>query len=227
MRIDTVRGADTEISKRLATVRWGRTVGSTYLIRANPARIIPIVESHLVDACLDPRSVQVLFNWTCSGKVFCWGSFSFSLSSTRDIFLLHFWRNKITVPSVSAGHVDNGTGQAEWDLTTAEIDKCQSRHTTRCAVRLGAVASVVSWLPNARNASLLLGRLNIRTILYAHFYNSVKHSPPWEANNRSASEEIFPTFMEPEGSLPYSQEPATCPYPEPDISNPPLPTLFP
>ena len=24
--------------------------------------------------------------------------------------------------------------------------------------------------------------------------------------------------MEPEGSLPYSQEPATCPYPEPDQS---------
>jgi hypothetical protein len=26
----------------------------------------------------------------------------------------------------------------------------------------------------------------------------------------------FPPFMEPEGSLPYSQEPATSPYPEPD-----------
>jgi hypothetical protein len=30
--------------------------------------------------------------------------------------------------------------------------------------------------------------------------------------------------MEPGGSLPYSQEPATCPYPEPDQSSPcPLP----
>jgi hypothetical protein len=26
--------------------------------------------------------------------------------------------------------------------------------------------------------------------------------------------------MEPEGSLPFSQEPATCPYPEPNESNP-------
>ena len=26
--------------------------------------------------------------------------------------------------------------------------------------------------------------------------------------------------MEPEGSLPYSQEPATCLYPEPDLSSP-------
>ena len=29
-----------------------------------------------------------------------------------------------------------------------------------------------------------------------------------------------PHFMEPEGSLPHSQEPATCPYPKPDQSSP-------
>jgi hypothetical protein len=33
--------------------------------------------------------------------------------------------------------------------------------------------------------------------------------------------------MYPEGSLPYSQEPATGPYPESDKSGPHLPTLFP
>ena len=32
--------------------------------------------------------------------------------------------------------------------------------------------------------------------------------------------------MEPEGSLPHSQEPATCPHPEPDKSNPRLPLIF-
>ena len=35
----------------------------------------------------------------------------------------------------------------------------------------------------------------------------------------------FPTFLEPEGSSPYSQVPTTCPYPEPTPSSPhnPLP----
>jgi len=33
--------------------------------------------------------------------------------------------------------------------------------------------------------------------------------------------------MESEGSLPYSQQPTTDPYPEPDASSPHLPTLFP
>jgi len=36
-------------------------------------------------------------------------------------------------------------------------------------------------------------------------------------------------FMQPEGSLPHSQVPATCPYPEPDLSSPcphiPLPKI--
>jgi hypothetical protein len=33
--------------------------------------------------------------------------------------------------------------------------------------------------------------------------------------------------MEPEGLLPYSQQPTTGPNPEPDPSGPHLPTLFP
>jgi len=36
----------------------------------------------------------------------------------------------------------------------------------------------------------------------------------WEANKQSASQEIPRFFMELEGSLPYSKEPATDPYPE-------------
>jgi len=32
--------------------------------------------------------------------------------------------------------------------------------------------------------------------------------------------------MEPEGSLPYSHDPATDPYPETDESSPQFPTLF-
>ena len=46
----------------------------------------------------------------------------------------------------------------------------------------------------------------------------MEQSPSWEGNQFTASQEI-PHFMELEGSLPHSQAPATCPYPEPARSS--------
>jgi hypothetical protein len=43
----------------------------------------------------------------------------------------------------------------------------------------------------------------------------------------AASQEIPPHFMEPKNSLPYSQVPATCPYPEPTPSSPHNPIPLP
>jgi hypothetical protein len=48
----------------------------------------------------------------------------------------------------------------------------------------------------------------------------MEHSPSWEANRFGASQEIPPDSMEPEGSLPHSQVPANCIYPEPAENNP-------
>jgi len=47
----------------------------------------------------------------------------------------------------------------------------------------------------------------------------MEHSPSSECNWFLASQGI-PCFMEPKGSLPHSQVPATCPSPEPDQSSP-------
>jgi len=46
-----------------------------------------------------------------------------------------------------------------------------------------------------------------------------------EKQTGSAASQEFPAFLEPEGSSPYSQVPATCPYPKPTPSSPhnPLP----
>jgi hypothetical protein len=48
----------------------------------------------------------------------------------------------------------------------------------------------------------------------------MEESPFWEANMSSATQENSPHFMEPESWLTHSQQPATCPYSEPDRSSP-------
>jgi hypothetical protein len=45
----------------------------------------------------------------------------------------------------------------------------------------------------------------------------------WEANRATATQEISPHIMLPEGSLPHSQESATCPYPKTDRFSPCFP----
>jgi hypothetical protein len=68
-----------------------------------------------------------------------------------------------------------------------------------------------------RGTTLLpLGEL----LLYVHTYCS-EQSPSWEAN-RFVAIKKFPYFMQPEGSLPHSQLPATFLYPEPAQSSPHL-----
>jgi hypothetical protein len=47
----------------------------------------------------------------------------------------------------------------------------------------------------------------------------MEQSPSWEAKSLSYSRNP-PSFMEPQGSLPCSQKPATGPYPEADETNP-------
>jgi len=61
---------------------------------------------------------------------------------------------------------------------------------------------------------------SIYLLLIYLLIHSMQHSPSWEVNRFSASQENSPHFMEPEGSLPHSQVLATCPYSEPARSSP-------
>ena len=46
-----------------------------------------------------------------------------------------------------------------------------------------------------------------------------EQSPCWKSNSSLPTQEI-PLIVEAGGSLPHSQQPATCPYPEPDQTSP-------
>ena len=66
--------------------------------------------------------------------------------------------------------------------------------------------------------------------IFSESLQITKDLTPWsscsrEANCFLASQELSSHFVEPKGSLLCSQEPTTCPYSEPDESNP-IPILF-
>ena len=69
------------------------------------------------------------------------------------------------------------------------------------------------FMTNQWQYHLLLYRLMYQHYLLTH---SMEQGPSWEASWSRNS----PRFMEPEGSSPHSQAPATCPYPEPAQSSP-------
>jgi hypothetical protein len=49
--------------------------------------------------------------------------------------------------------------------------------------------------------------------------NTMEKSPSWEAKNVLSYSRNYPHFTETEGSSPYTQQPAICPYPEPQQSS--------
>jgi hypothetical protein len=69
----------------------------------------------------------------------------------------------------------------------------------------------------ARNAGQSHNMKDITYLLNYLLTYSMEQGPSWEANRFAASQE---DFMEPEGSLPHSQVPATCLCPEPAQSSP-------
>jgi hypothetical protein len=67
------------------------------------------------------------------------------------------------------------------------------------------------------NSDIAIILTYLLTYLLTH---SMGQSPTWEANRFEASQEIHHILWKPEGSLPHTQVPANCPYPEPTRSSP-------
>jgi hypothetical protein len=82
---------------------------------------------------------------------------------------------------------------------------------------LRSVAAGCNWPCGCHGSTLIIQDLLTDQTTYLLTY-SVQHTPS-EANRFSTSKEI-PHIFKPEGSLPYSQVPASCPYPELAQSSP-------
>ena len=70
------------------------------------------------------------------------------------------------------------------------------------------------------NTKIATSNSDIVIILTYLLTYSMGQSSSWEANWFEASQEIHRILWNPEGSLPHSQVPANCPYPEPTRSSP-------
>jgi hypothetical protein len=73
-----------------------------------------------------------------------------------------------------------------------------------------------------RNSSLFITKLCSYLLTYLLAYRAESFLRSWHLCSLSGTSQHF---IEPEGSLLSSQEPSTCPYPEPDQSSPYHPSL--
>jgi hypothetical protein len=78
------------------------------------------------------------------------------------------------------------------------------------------------------NATIQFTLHSVTILLLTYPEATCKSTPtPWSTvlPEKLAGPQLVnsPRFMEPEGSLPHSQAPTNCPYPEPDESSPYLP----
>jgi hypothetical protein len=113
----------------------------------------------------------------------------------------------------------SNNGLLTWATSGDPLGHLKQGFPTLSLWRLTFCASqceVVKWTVMICNDTILINKLTYTT----------EHRS-CEANSISDSQELFPHFMEPEGSLPYSHKPTTGPYPEPAESISPHRSLSP
>ena len=102
-----------------------------------------------------------------------------------------------------------------WRVVVSNL-VCGTHHVTRNNTPIHNIPSTALQLSISQKALGMLPEdgnvMQKHTEAYLLTY-SMEQSPSWEADQSSQLVKKFPAFMEPASSLPYSQMPATRPYP--------------
>ena len=110
-------------------------------------------------------------------------------------------------------------------------DKSLARPTSRCVLfdgeNISFEASLFIYI-NSNNIlpNMIINRIYLLTHLLTYLLTPCSRVLLEKLTGSAASQEI-PRILEPEGSSPYPQVPATCPYPEPPPSSPRNPRPLP
>ena len=115
------------------------------------------------------------------------------------------------VPILQTGHITLiSTPDQLLDKHSTKYHTQQPLYNTLELLMMGIVVPETCWaISKICNKNLCCIKLAF------YFHISKEQNSSWETNRFLGQSRNFPNFMEPGASLLYSQQPATCPYPEP------------
>jgi hypothetical protein len=150
--------------------------------------------------------------------------FTWDLSPVR-LPALTITTNSTCIWEVSGSNLDRNTGYIDADTSWVSLvppgKRLDSTSNWATVFSHQILSNVLCSSTHYATERVIKQLVNKTNRINKHWLNnSLELCPSWEATSRSATQEYSNIFLEPEGSLPCSQEPFAGSYPESDQSSP-------